>query len=257
MSITKDLAEQLFRALNGGSLLAPISPLLDGDIDRAYAVQDALVALRLERGERIVGKKIGLTSEAVQQQLGVDQPDYGVLFDTMNCSSTGSLPFDQLQQPKVEGELAFVLGADLLNPECTMEQLVHAIKEVRASIEIVGSRIENWNIKIADTVADNASASHFILGEDARPLAALDPAALQMKLWRGSDLVSQGSGAACMGNPLNAALWLARKMAHMGRPLLRGEVVLSGALGPMHTVAKGERIRLELEGFDPLEIQFE
>ena len=257
MSIAKDLAGQLLHALHGGPLLPPISPLLDGDIDRAYAVQDALVALRLERGERIVGKKIGLTSAAVQQQLGVDQPDYGVLFNTMDCSSTGSLSFSALQQPKVEGELAFVLGADLLNPECTMEQLVDAIKEVRASIEIVCSRIENWNIKIADTVADNASASHFILGQDALPLTALDPAAVQMTLWRGQDLVSKGSGAACMGNPLNAALWLARKMAHMGRPLLRGEVILSGALGPMHTVAPGEEIRLEVDGFEPVEIRFE
>ena len=163
MSAIDQHANDLFEALRNGRTVAPLRDSINNDIPTAYAIQDKVVALRLAAGERIVGKKIGLTSPAVQAQLGVDQPDYGVLFDTMDRTGKGPIPMELLMQPKVEGELAFVLGEGLKDPEMDMETLKSAIVAVQPAIEIVGSRVENWNIKISDTIADNASGSHYVL----------------------------------------------------------------------------------------------
>jgi 2-keto-4-pentenoate hydratase len=220
-------------------------------------VQKELVALRKARGEKVVGKKIGLTSFAVQEQLGVDQPDYGVLFDTMNLTDKGPVPMELLMQPKVEGELAFILGEDLDGPEITKEELINAISQVLPSIEIVGSRITNWDIRISDTIADNASGSHFVLGSEGRPLAQVDTVGITMRLKRNGEIASEGTGAACMDDPLNAALWLAKTMAKNGQPLKSGEVLLSGALGPMVPVESGDFFSLEVDGFAPVLLRFE
>ena len=151
MSSVFDHAKALYDSMKSGQTITPIRDHINNDIPTAYAIQQQLVELRMKDGERIVGKKIGLTSPAVQQQLGVDQPDYGILFHTMDRSATGAISMGELMQPKVEGELAFVLGSDLPNADLTMDELKAAIAEVRASIEVVGSRIEGWNIRISDT----------------------------------------------------------------------------------------------------------
>ena len=255
MSLHKDLGKQLFDSLNSGQSIAPLRDKIGNDIDAAYSIQKELVALRKARGEKVVGKKIGLTSFAVQEQLGVDQPDYGILFDTMDVSSSGTFDTSKAILPKVEGELTFVLGKDITARDITMELLVDAIAEVRASIEIVDSRVEGWNIRISDTIADNASGSHFIIGKDYKTLEEMDPSTAIMRLYKNGELCSEGTGKACMDNPLNAALWLAQKMADQGEPLTKGEVLLSGALGPMVPVQQGDNIRLEIEGFEPIPLQ--
>ena len=256
MSSVFDHAKALYDSLKSGQTIAPLRDHINNDIPTAYAIQQELITLRMKDGERIVGKKIGLTSPAVQQQLGVDQPDYGILFHTMDRSATGTISMSELMQPKVEGELAFVLGADLPNEDVTLEELKAAIAEVRASIEVVGSRIEGWNIRISDTIADNASGSHYILGQEGKPLAEVQTAEVRMALKKNGAVASEGSGAACMGDPLNAALWLAKTMAAGGRPLMKGEVLLSGALGPMVPVENGDSFTLEVEGFAPVEVRF-
>lgn len=256
MSVPVSIAQDLFTALQSGEAIEPIRDLIANDIATAYAIQEKVVNMRVADGEKIVGKKIGLTSPAVQKQLGVDQPDYGVLFKAMDVSTMETVSMDLLMQPKVEGELAFVLGEDLIGPEISMEQLKSAIKEVRASIEIVGSRIKDWNIKISDTIADNASGSHYVLGQTPLALDQVQTAKVAMSLWKNGDLASEGNGAACMGDPLNAALWLAQTMARNGRPLLAGEVLLSGALGPMVPVVSGDQFRLDIDGFEPITLKF-
>ena len=252
MSLHKDLGKQLFDSLNSGQSIAPIRDHIDNNVDAAYAVQKELVALRKERGEKVVGKKIGLTSFAVQEQLGVDQPDYGILFDTMDVSASGSFDTSKAILPKVEGELTFVLGKDITASNITMALLKDAISEIRASIEIVDSRVEGWNIRISDTIADNASGSHFIIGKDFKTLEEMDPSTAMMRLYKNGELESEGTGKACMDNPLNAALWLAQKMADQGEPLTKGEVLLSGALGPMVPVVQGDEITLEIDGFESI-----
>ena len=162
MSAIDQHAQDLFEALRNGRTIAPLRDSINNDIPTAYAIQDKVVAFRLAEGERIVGKKIGLTSPAVQAQLGVDQPDYGVLFETMDMTGKGPVPMELLMQPKVEGELAFVLGKDLSDPDVDMETLKSAIVAVQPAIEIVGSRVEKWDITISDTIADNASRVLFV-----------------------------------------------------------------------------------------------
>ena len=254
MSLYKDLGKQLFDSLNSAQSIPPIRDHIDNNVDAAYAVQKELVALRKERGEKVVGKKIGLTSFAVQKQLGVDQPDYGILFDTMDVSDSGNFDTSMAILPKVEGELTFVLGKDITSSNITLALLKDAISEIRASIEIVDSRVEGWNICISDTIADNASGSYFIVGKDYKTLKEMDPSTVVMRLYKNGDLCSEGSGKACMDNPLNAALWLAKKMADQGEPLIKGEVLLSGALGPMIPVIQGDEITLEIGGFESIEL---
>jgi 2-keto-4-pentenoate hydratase len=255
MSLHKDLGKKLFDSLNSGQSIPPLRDQINNDIDAAYDIQKELVSLRKARGEKVVGKKIGLTSFAVQEQLGVDQPDYGILFDTMDVSSSGVFNTSKAILPKVEGELTFVLGKDIVTKDITMDLLMESISEVRASIEIVDSRVEGWNIRISDTIADNASGSHFIVGKDYKTLKEIDPSKATMRLFKNGSLESEGTGKACMDNPLNAALWLAQKMANQGETLTRGEILLSGALGPMVPVQQGDDIRLEIEGFEPIALQ--
>lgn len=222
----------------------------------AYAVQNLISESRLSQGAKSVGKKIGLTSLKVQQQLGVDQPDFGMLFDNMQVENGGSLSVSKTMQPKAEAEIAFVLKKDITSIEPTMNELKEAIDYAVAAIEIVGSRIENWDIKITDTIADNASASHFVLGDIKKQLNEFDLVNCEMQLFKNNQLVSEGTGAACLGSPLNAALWLAKKMVEMGSPLKAGDIILSGALGPMVNVEAGNQFLASIEGLGDVKINF-
>lgn len=240
---------------------ATIPPLRDeigvDNLDFAYSIQNINTQLRLSKGARIVGKKIGLTSKAVQKQLGVDQPDFGILFDDMEVLNGLSINMSKLMQPKVEAEIAFVLAEDLDVDNITIVDLISCIDYALPAIEIVGSRIADWNIKITDTIADNASASHFVIGHTPRTLDEFDVVNCKMEMHKNGTLVSEGQGKDCLGSPLNATLWLANKMVELGQPLQAGELIFSGALGPMSTVAAGDNINVKIEGLGTTSLTFE
>lgn len=212
----------------------------------AYAVQEINTRAALDQGRRLVGRKIGLTSTAVQQQLGVDQPDFGMLFADMEIADGGEIDCSRLIQPKAEGEIAFVLGRDLPHEDCTLTELMSAVEYLLPALEIVDSAITDWKISLADTVADNASSALYVLGKQPTRLAGLDLRLEGMLLEKNGAQAAIGVGAACLGNPLDACLWLARTMARAARPLLAGDVLLSGALGPMTPVVAGDRLQLRL-----------
>lgn len=229
-----------------------VAPLRDGlepaDAAGAYAVQAINTRYWQSQGRRIVGRKAGLTAKAVQAQLGVDQPDFGVLFDDMRVPDGGRLDPALCLQPKAEAEIAFVLATNLPSPDTTLEEVSAAVATVHAAIEIVDSRIADWKITFADTVADNGSSAFFVLADDGKPLAGLDLEGAAMTMSFGDEVVSTGIGAAALGNPLNAAAWLARTLASQGEPLKAGDVLLAGALGPMVALTLGDRVQAVVEG---------
>lgn len=249
-------AERLRYAYEG----TPVGPLRErlpaGDVDVAYAVQDANTEHWLREGRRIVGRKIGLTSPAVQKQLGVDRPDFGMLFADMAVGEGEPVSVDRVLQPKIEAEIALILGSDLASEQPTIADVIAATAYVVPALEIVGSRIAGWDIKIVDTVADNASAGAYVLGGPARRIDGLDLRAASMTMTRNGEVVSTGSGAACLGHPLNAAVWLAGEVARRGRPLLAGDVVLTGALGPMVPVSPGDTFEAVIEGLGSVQAVF-
>lgn len=221
-----------------------------------YAVQSLLTRARLDGGRRIAGRKIGLTAPAVQAQLGVDQPDFGVLFDDMACGQHEPIDVRRLLQPRIEAEIAFVLGSDL-DGELDEDTVRAAVAEVVPALEIVDSRIADWDITIVDTVADNASSGLYVLGEPYGPLRDLDLRSVQMTLTDGSGAtVSSGTGAACLGDPVTALTWLARTTRDLGEPLRAGEVILSGALGPMVAVVPGTTYTADLTGVGTVRAAF-
>jgi 2-keto-4-pentenoate hydratase len=230
----------------------PVSPVRDalgeGGIDAAYRVQLLQTRQWVADGRRIVGRKIGLTSEVVQRQLGVDQPDFGVLLADMCLTSGEPVPVGAVLQPRVEAEVALVVNRDLVEPDLTIGELLRAIEFVLPAIEVVGSRIEGWNISILDTVADNASSGMFVLGTRPMKPGDLELRDLTMELSIDGALVSSGVGSACLGHPYRAALWLARRLAGAETPLLAGDVVMTGALGPMVPLAPGAQVVATIEG---------
>jgi 2-keto-4-pentenoate hydratase len=248
-SAVKSAFENLKNAFSSGQAIAPVRELIgETDIDTAYAVQEKLVAHFIDQGARKVGIKIGLTSESVQKQLGVNQPDFGVLFAHTHLPNNGKIPFSFLIQPKAEAEMAFVLKESITQPVAHISELLSKIEYVCAAIEIVGSRVENWNIRITDTVADNASASHFVLGEAHVAPGQIDFENAAMELFRNGELVSEGIAKACMGNPLNAVLWLCNTFVEKGVPINKGDIILSGALGPMVPIAAGDSFSAHIAG---------
>ncbi|MEU0567935.1 fumarylacetoacetate hydrolase family protein [Nonomuraea sp. NPDC005983] len=241
-------AHRLRAAAERGTPCAPVRDLIgSNDLEAAYGVQAVNVAAAVRSGRTLVGRKIGLTSPAVQEQLGVDQPDFGSLFDDMRLVGE-STPMQRLLQPRIEAEVVFVLGSDLDAPEIDEAMVRQAVAGMYAGLEIVDSRITDWDITICDTIADNASCGLFVVGSQKVQLKDIDPAEVAMTMTINGGLVSTGTGAACLGSPLNALLWLARKAADLGQPLQAGELVLSGALGPMAMVNPGDVIEAYISG---------
>lgn len=237
---TRAADARLFEAARTGVACAPVRELIgEADQDAAYAVQSLGIERRLADGRRVVGRKIGLTSPAVQAQFGVYSPDYGVLLDDMVSADREPLELSRFIQPRVEAEVAFVLGRDLDSPTTHVADVVRSTEFVLPAIEVVDSRIAGWDIRIADTIADNASSGAVVLGTAPRRLEGLDLADAGMRLDFDGEPVSTGSGAACLGSPVVAVAWLARAVAAHGRPLRAGEVILSGALGPMVPARSG------------------
>ncbi|CAN5441021.1 2-keto-4-pentenoate hydratase [soil metagenome] len=237
----------------------PIAPIrLDmpaASVDDAYAIQAANTAFWLNAGRRRRGAKIGLTAKAVQAQLGVDQPDFGVLFEDMEIETGGAVVAGRLIQPKVEAEVAFTLAR---TPDTTdLDTLAASVAYAQAALEIVDSRIIDWNIGILDTVADNASSALFVLGQDRVALSQLDLRLCGMTLEKNGAIASLGVGAACLGNPLIALAWLADMMASLGEPLREDDVVLSGALGPMVAALPGDAFAAAIAGLGEVSVRFE
>lgn len=250
-------AERIATAAATGVPCAPVRTLIgSADITAAYAVQLRVDELRREAGAVVVGRKIGLTSEAVQQQLGVDQPDLGILYADMEFGDGSAIPMNRLLQPKVEAEVAFVLGADLVDGPLDRDQVRGAIEYAVAAIEICDSRIESWDITFGDTVADNASSGVYVLGAQRRTLAEVEPAQVVMSMTVDDAEVSTGTGSACLGDPIEAVVWLARTARDLGRPLTAGQVVLSGALGPMAPVAAGNVVTVNISGLGSVTTRF-
>ncbi|CAG9263064.1 2-keto-4-pentenoate hydratase [Paraburkholderia caribensis] len=222
----------------------------------AYEVQQFNTHRLLADGHRLVGRKIGLTSHAVQSQLGVSEPDYGMLWADGAVDADGSASIGSFIAPKIEAEVGFVMGRDLVDEGLVMHDVLSAVEYALPALEIVDSAIKNWDIRLIDTIADNASGGGYVLGTSPRRIDDLDLRMVGMVLSCGGLPVSLGVGAACLGHPLTALLWLARKMVEVGEPLRAGELVLSGALGPMVPVRANEDYLLEIQGFAPVGVHF-
>lgn len=250
-------ADRLRQAASTGIPCTPLADLLAGDdVDGAYAVQEINTARAVADGRVLTGCKIGLTAKSVQRQLGVDQPDYGMLFEDMAVPDGWEIARGQLIAPKAEAEVAFVLGRDLGDGHLTLADVVVAVEYALPAIEIVDSRIADWKIGITDTVADNASSALYVLGGQPRRITDLDLHLCGMVMESRGEPVSTGVGAACLGNPLNAVWWLARTMARVGRPLKAGDTILSGALGPMVPVRWGEALEARIAGLGSVRAVF-
>ncbi|HAN31484.1 MAG TPA: 2-oxopent-4-enoate hydratase [Myxococcales bacterium] len=219
----------------------------DLSTEDAYAIQ-AINLARHGKGDagRLVGHKVGLTSEAIQSWLGVDQPDFGGLLSSMEIPTGAELRVSTLMQPRAEGEIAFVLAHDLRGPQVTVADVLAATDFVLPAIEVIDSRIRDWKITFADTVADNASSGRFILGTQPISAEQIDLRLAGMWLRKNGRVVSTGAGAACMDNPVHAVAWLANTLADLGTPLLAGQVILSGALGPAVPIVAGDFLELNI-----------
>ena len=255
--LIQQLGDELFEALQGRKTLAPLtSRHPDITIADAYAVQQRMMARRLAAGEIVIGKKIGVTSKAVMNMLGVYQPDFGWLTDGMVYNEGEAIPADSLIQPKAEGEIAFMLKKTLKGPGITAADVLAATDGVMACFEIVDSRIQDWKIKIQDTVADNASCGVFVLGDRLVDPRDVDLATCGMVLEKNGEIVATGAGAAALNHPANAVAWLANTLGEHGIALEAGEVVLSGSLGIMVPVAAGDNLRVTIGGIGGCSVRF-
>lgn len=252
----EDIAQRLRTAYRSGA----VAPLRDGlhptDASGAYAVQAINTRFWVDTGRKLIGRKVGLTSRAVQVQLGVDQPDFGVLFDDMLIEDQGVLDPAKVIQPRAEAEVGLVLARDITNVDASAQDVLAASAYAVAAIEIVDSRIADWKITFADTVADNGSSCAFVLGSDRRPLTGLDLYSCGMVMEYNGVAVSTGVGAACLGHPLEAAAWLARTLVQAGDPLRAGDIVLTGALGPMVGLTPGDRVKATIGGLGTVSFRF-
>ena len=256
-SLINELGDSLYAALATRETLAPLTERYPQmSIEDAYHVQQRMVGQRLAAGEVVVGKKIGVTSKAVMDMLGVYQPDFGYLLSGMVYGEGEQIALDTLIQPKAEGEIAFVLKKDLLGPGITNAMVLAATECVMPCFEIVDSRIRNWQIKIQDTVADNASCGVFVLGDRAVRPRDVDLAVCGMVLEKNGEVIGTGAGAAALGSPVNAVAWLANTLGRLGIPLKAGEIVLSGALAAMATIAPGDDFRVSIGGIGACSVRF-
>ncbi len=246
-----ELGDELYSALRSQTTLAPLTEREpDITIEDAYHISLRMVSRRVELdGEKIVGKKIGVTSAPVQEMLGVFQPDFGFLTDAMHYADGAEIPIaENMIQPRAEGEIAFRLKRDLVGPGVTEQDVLDATESIMPCFEIVDSRIHDWNIKIQDTVADNASCGVFTLGSHEIDPRDVDLTSLKMKVYKNGELHSEGISSAVQGNPLTAVAWLANTLGEFGIEFKAGEVILSGSLVPLIPVVAGDKMHLELDG---------
>jgi 2-oxopent-4-enoate/cis-2-oxohex-4-enoate hydratase len=251
------LGDELYQALLAREMVEPLSDRYpDLDVAHAYQIQQRMIERRIEAGERIVGKKIGVTSRAVMNMLGVYRPDFGYLLDGMIYNDGEAIDMSTMIQPKAEGEIAFILKKDLMGPGVTNAEVLAATECVMPCFEIVDSRIRDWKIKITDTVADNASCGVFVLGDQAVDPRKIDLSLCGMILERNGEIIATGAGAAALGSPVNAVAWLANTLGELGIPLKAGEVILSGALAAMFPAKAGDNFRVSIGGLGSCSVRF-
>ncbi|SFE38476.1 2-keto-4-pentenoate hydratase [Lentibacillus persicus] len=254
----KQLAAHLAKAWEEHVGVQPVTELDPGlSIDEAYHVQLETIDNRTRDGEYITGKKIGLTSKAMQEMLGVDEPDYGHLLNKMEIGSDGTVSANQVLQPKVEGEIAFVLKEDLKGPDVTALDVLKATDVIVPAIEIVDSRIKDWKITLPDTIADNASSGLYVLGDEPRKIEDVDIKQIGMALFKNGKLENTGVGAAALGDPAKCVAWLANKLADYDIHLKAGEVILSGALSAAVEAEPGDEFRVKFSDLGELTVKFE
>lgn len=257
-ALHEELAEELYQALVRQRVVAPLRERHpDLTVDDAYAISLGILARRENAGERVIGKKIGVTSRAVQDMLGVHQPDFGFLTDRMQVPNGGIVRIQgNMIQPRAEAEIALILRHGLKGPGVTPQQVLEATESIAPCFEVVDSRIANWNIRLIDTVADNASCGVFVLGEARADPRPLDLATLQVKVWKNGEPLSEGLGSAVQGSPLASVAWLANTLGRYGVELKAGDILLSGSLVPLEPARPGDKFGLELQGVGSARVAF-
>jgi 2-oxopent-4-enoate/cis-2-oxohex-4-enoate hydratase len=250
--------DELYGALRTRAVVTPLTTRApDISIDEAYQVSRRMLQRRLGDGERVIGKKIGVTSKVVQRALDVHQPDFGWLTDRMRYESGMEMPIGgELIQPRAEGEIAFVLKRDLRGPGITPADVLAATDCVIPCFEVVDSRVRDWKIRIQDTIADNASSGLFALGPERVDPRHVDFVHCGIVVEKNGEIISTGAGAAALGSPLTCVAWLADALGKFGVPLEAGEVILSGSLVPLEPVRPGDHMRLSIGGIGGCEIRF-
>ena len=258
LNTINEIASELFFALKNQETIQPLSERYEEiDINDAYQISRKFLSLRVDKGETVIGKKIGVTSPVVQEMLGVNQPDFGFLTDKMFVKNKSNfLLKDSLIQPRAEAEIAFILKADIQGPGITKEDVILATEKIVPCFEIVDSRIDDWKIKIQDTIADNASCGIFVLGEGSCLPEKFPMDELEVIVYKNGDFLSSGLGSAVQGHPAEAVAWLANTLGEYDIPLLKGEFFLSGSLVPLEPALVGDKFSLELKGVGTCEINF-
>lgn len=254
----KAYGDELYIALRECKAVLPLTEREPGlDIEGAYRISSRFLERRLAGGERVIGKKVGVTSKAVQEMLNVHQPDFGYLTDRMVYAQGDEMPISSTMiAPRAEGEIAFILNRDLVGPGVSGVEVLAATECVMPCFEIVDSRIQDWRIKIEDTIADNASSGAFVLGDAARSPRELDLTTCGMVMEKNGSIISTGAGAAALGSPVNCVAWLANTLGRFGIPLQAGEVILSGALVPLAPVQAGDHVHVSIGGLGSCSVRF-
>lgn len=254
----KELAQKFYDSERTRTPIAPPTSMYpDITVDEAYAVQMENIQRVTAEGQVISGKKIGLTSPGIQKQLGVFEPDYGHLFQSMDCSSDGKLDSSALISPRIEGEVAFILKADLTGGNVTEEDVRAATDYVVAAFEIVDSRVENWTLnKVTDTISDNASTGRYILGTKRMRLQDINLPEEKLELYKNGELVGTGSGAAVLGDPVKSVVWLSNRLWSYGIVLKKGEVILSGAFSAAPPATRGDKVEARFSTFGTVTAEF-
>ena len=252
------LGDELYEAMLAREAVSPLTSRgEDISIEDAYHISLRMLERRQAAGARVIGKKIGVTSKAVQTMLNVHQPDFGYLTDDMVFNSGEVMPIsERLIAPRAEGEIAFILKKDLCGPGVTNADVLAATECVMPCFEIVDSRIKDWNIAIQDTVADNASCGLFVLGDEAVSPRKVDLVTCGMVVEKNGALISTGAGGAALGSPVNCVAWLANTLGEFGISLKAGEVILSGSLVPLEPVQAGDSLRVDIGGIGSASVRF-
>jgi len=250
-------ARQLRQVWANGELCQPVREIIgEEDVDAGYAVQNLNTAQWQADGRQLVGRKIGASSQAIQEMMGVDHPNYGMLFADMQVENGATIPCSSLHQPFVEAEMAVVLKYDLKNLETSMDDVAEAIDYVVPAIEIIGSRIQGWDVRMPDTIADNASSSHFVIGPNPVGIEDVDVFGAVTSTYKNGDVASQGNAEICLGSPLFALIWLATEARRRRKPLKAGELILTGAMGPIVPVEALDEIYVQIDGLEDLIVCF-
>ena len=253
----RQLADELWEADRTAKPIAPLTDRYDDlAIEDAYAIQTINIDRRTAEGQRVIGRKVGLTSKPMQDLLGVDEPDFGVLTDEMIVEDGDLIALSRLVQPRVEAELAFVMGRDLAGPGVSTPTALAAIAGALPAVEVVDSRVADWKIKLVDTVADNASSGLLVVGGRMRPVTELDLRLLGVVVSRNGEVIDTGAGAAALGNPARCVAWLANKLGSFGSGLKAGDIVLPGAVHKMVPVQPGDVFRAEFDHLGPVTVRF-